>query len=160
MNGKPEYDAQKTLLAYDEIKKILPHRYPFLLVDKVVHLDIEKGCIVCIKNVSGNEEFFNGHFPNMAVMPGVLLLESLAQAGGILINQKGYGRHIALLTTVKNAKFRAPVVPGDCLHLVVQSTYLSDRGGKVHARAYVGSKILVEADIGFGFSKKTEEERL
>ena len=89
-----------------EISKILPHSYPFLLVDRITKLDLEENLIVGIKNVTRNEQFFQGHFPEVPIMPGVLILEALAQTGGILVHQKSQNAKIALLLNVNNAKFR------------------------------------------------------
>lgn len=107
----------------EEIKKVLPHRYPFLLVDRVLELEEEK--IKAIKNVTANEEFFNGHFPGQPIMPGVLQVEALAQAGAImLMTQKvdDPGDSLMVFTGIKNAKFRRQVVPGDQLVLEVELT--------------------------------------
>ncbi|XWN36027.1 MAG: 3-hydroxyacyl-ACP dehydratase FabZ [Balneola sp.] len=104
----------------EDIKKILPHRYPFLLVDRVLETTEEK--ITALKNVTVNEEFFNGHFPGQPIMPGVLQVEALAQAGAILLmTQKveDSEKSIMVFTGIKNAKFRRQVVPGDQLKLEV-----------------------------------------
>lgn len=137
-----------------QILEILPHRYPFLLVDRVMHLDLEKSEIIAKKNVSMNEHFFQGHFPQAPIMPGVLILEALAQAGGVLIHQKGYQHKIALLLTVNEAKFRKPVVPGDDLFLHVNILHLGSRGGKVFGKALVNNQITTEAEIGFALMDK------
>lgn len=105
----------------EEIKSLLPHRYPFLLVDRVVELE-EKN-IVALKNVTSNEEFFNGHFPGAAVMPGVLQIEALAQAGCLLTLKNKIENPddvIIVFSGIKNARFRRPVVPGDQLRLEVE----------------------------------------
>lgn len=132
-----------------EILDILPHRYPFLLVDKIVHLDLDENHIIGQKNVTINEEFFQGHFPGAPIMPGVLILEALAQTGGVLVHQKGYGHKIALLLNISNAKFRKPVTPGDVLMLEGRANHISGKGGKVLARALVDDKVAVEAEISF-----------
>lgn len=133
-----------------EILKILPHRYPFLLVDKIIDIDLEKGIIVGQKNVTINESFFQGHFPGTPIMPGVLILEALAQAGGIMVHLKsGQKDKIALLLNISNAKFRKPVLPGDILKLSCEVLQLSSRGGKVKAIATVDDKTAAEAEIGF-----------
>ncbi len=97
-----------------EIEDILPHRYPFLLVDRILHMNLEEGEIIGVKNVTVNEPFFQGHFPSIPIMPGVLILEALAQTGGILVHQKGYVKKIAVLLNVSNAKFRKPRPTGRC----------------------------------------------
>src|SRR5277367_2628486 len=96
--------AKPAVLNLKEIMQILPHRYPFLLVDRIVYLNLEENVIIGQKNVSANEQFFQGHFPGVPIMPGVLILEALAQTGGILIHQKGHDQQIALLLTINNAK--------------------------------------------------------
>ena len=132
-----------------EILDILPHRYPFLLVDKITHLDLEENLIIGQKNVTMNEQFFLGHFPGAPIMPGVLILEALAQTGGVLVHQKGYGHKIALLLNISNAKFRKPVTPGDVLILEGKGAHISGKGGKVLARALVDGQLAVEAEISF-----------
>lgn len=131
------------------IRKILPHRYPFLLVDRIIALDLEESSIIGQKNVTMNEEFFQGHFPDSPIMPGVLILEALAQTGGILIHQKGYQDKTAVLLKVNNAKFRKPVKPGDVLYLHAKGVHFGTRGGKVHVKALVDDQIAAEAEIGF-----------
>ena len=135
-----------------EIKEILPHRYPFLLVDRVISLDLENNQIVATKCVTVNEEFFQGHFPKAPIMPGVLILEALAQAGGILIHQKGYQEKTAVLLSVKNAKFRYPAHPGDTIYLHAEGMHLSAKGGKVSAKAMINDRTAVEAEIGFALT--------
>lgn len=133
-----------------EIVKILPHRYPFLLVDKIIELDLEKGTILGIKNVTINESFFQGHFPGAPIMPGVLILEALAQAGGVLVHLKEEGKKTALLLNVTNAKFRNPVRPGDVLYLYAEGIHFSRKGGRVKAQALINNKtVAVQAEVGF-----------
>lgn len=137
-----------------QILKILPHRYPFLLVDRILSCDLEGGVIVGQKNCSINEAFFQGHFPDAPIMPGVLILEALAQVGGVLVHLKGYTDKIAVLLSVANAKFRNPVRPGDVLNLKCEGIHFSAKGGKVKATASVEGKVAVEAEIGFAFIDK------
>jgi 3-hydroxyacyl-[acyl-carrier-protein] dehydratase len=132
-----------------KIAQILPHRYPFLLVDRIIHLDLEGDIIIGQKNVTMNEHFFVGHFPEVPIMPGVLILEALAQTGGILVHQKLQTEKIAVLLTVNNAKFRKPVLPGDVLHMHITGQHISFKGGKVLAKALVNDQVVVEAEIGF-----------
>lgn len=145
---------QPPVMGIKRISEILPHRYPFLLVDKVVEIDLDKPSILGQKNVTINESFFQGHFPDAPIMPGVLILEALAQTGGILIHQKGCIDKIALFLSVYQAKFRNPVKPGDVLMLYAEGIVFSSKGGKVKTKAYVGSKIAVEAELGFALVKK------
>lgn len=139
-----------------DIVKIIPHRYPFLLVDKIVDIDIEKGTVLGQKNVTINESFFQGHFPDAPIMPGVLILEALAQAGGVLVHLKGKVDKIAVLLNVNNAKFRHPVRPGDVLMLKCEGIHFSTKGGRIKATALVGDKIAVEAEIGFALLDKSQ----
>lgn len=143
-----------TVFNAKEIEKILPHRYPFLLVDRVIHIDLDGSEIVGVKNVSVNEPFFQGHFPGVPIMPGVLILEALAQTGGILVHQKGYVQKIAVLLNVTNAKFRRPVTPGDVLHLHAKGLHISATGGKFSAKAMLGDLLAVEAELSFALIDK------
>ncbi len=140
-----------------EIQAILPHRYPFLLVDRILSVDLEAGEIVGVKNVTANEPFFQGHFPGIPIMPGVLILEALAQTGGILVHQKGYDKKIAVLLNVGFAKFRKPVQPGDVLHLHAKGLHISATGGKMAAKALIGGEVLAaEAEMSFALVDKEQ----
>lgn len=139
-----------------EVIKILPHRYPFLLVDRILNIDLERGYILGQKNLTINEAFFQGHFPGAPIMPGVLILEALAQAGGVLVHLKGETQKIAVLLNVNNAKFRHPVHPGDVLHLECEGIHFSSKGGRVKATAKVGDKVAAEAEIGFALVDKSQ----
>ena len=144
------------ILSAKQIEKILPHRYPFLLVDRIVYLNLEENEIIGIKNVTVNEPFFQGHFPNVPIMPGVLLLEALAQTGGILVHQKGYDKKIAVLLNVANAKFRKPVTPGDVLMLHAKGIHISGNGGKIKAKAMIGELLAVETELSFALVDKDQ----
>lgn len=139
-----------------EILNILPHRYPFLLVDKILEIDTEKGYILGQKNVTFNESFFQGHFPGAPIMPGVLILEALAQTGGVLLHLKEDTDKIAVLLSVNNAKFRNPVRPGDILLLKGEGLHFSSKGGRIHCTALVNDKIAVQAEIGFALVAKSQ----
>lgn len=157
MNNSSSHLLDKpSLLDIKAIREILPHRYPFLLVDKILEMNLDKATILGQKNVTMNELFFQGHFPEAPIMPGVLILEALAQTGGILVHQKGYGSKIALFLSINHAKFRNPVKPGDILMLFCEGVFFSGKGGRVKARANVGSKIAVEAEIGFALVDKKQ----
>lgn len=149
LDRPPVFDIKK-------ICEILPHRYPFLLVDKIIEIDLDKPSILGQKNVSMNEGFFQGHFPDAPIMPGVLILEALAQTGGILVHSKGFTDKLALFLSIYDAKFRNPVKPGDILFLYAEGTVFSTKGGRVKTRAMVGSKVAVEAELGFALVKKEQ----
>lgn len=151
-----DLQASNLILDAKQISKILPHRYPILLVDRIVHLDLEENIIVGQKNVTMNEDFFNGHFPGAPIMPGVLVLEALAQTGGILVHQKLQTDKVAVLLTINNAKFRKPVIPGDVLFLRIEGVHVSFKGGKVAAKALVNDQVVVEAEIGFALVDKEQ----
>jgi 3-hydroxyacyl-[acyl-carrier-protein] dehydratase len=148
--------SQPILLNVKEITKILPHRYPFLLVDRIIYLNLEENVIIGQKNVTVNEQFFQGHFPGVPIMPGVLILEALAQTGGILVHKKGYCEKIAVLLNINNAKFRRPVVPGDVLTLHATGLHLSNKGGRLMVKAMVNEQLAVEAEIGFALVDKEQ----
>src|SRR3982075_1956451 len=124
-------------LDINEIRAILPHRYPFLLVDRIVEMEPER--IVGIKNVTVNEPFFNGHFPEFPVMPGVLIVEAMAQTAGILIlrNIPDRDRKLVLLVSVDGARFRKPVVPGDQLRLEMRVLKRKGSVAKMAGKALV-----------------------
>jgi len=139
----------KTGLDIHDIFKILPHRYPFLLIDRVLEIKRKEG-IVAIKNVTINEPFFAGHFPGLPIMPGVLIIESMAQAGGALLLTEVEDRaeKVMLFTGIERAKFRRPVGPGDQLRLEVKVTGWRVVPGMIAAKmqgyAYVGEKRVAE----------------
>lgn len=137
-----------------DIRGIIPHRYPFLLVDKVLELEPGKK-IVAVKNVSANEPFFQGHFPEFPIMPGVLIVEALAQAAGICANaeQQGEGNKLGVFASIDEMKFKRQVVPGDVLRL--EAEILSMKMGVVKASviATVEGKTAAEGQIKFAMTK-------
>jgi UDP-3-O-[3-hydroxymyristoyl] N-acetylglucosamine deacetylase/3-hydroxyacyl-[acyl-carrier-protein] dehydratase len=153
---KTKYQAKASggegvIFDINAIRKILPHRYPFLLVDKIVELDIGKK-IVGVKNVTVNEPFFQGHFPQRPIMPGVLIVEAMAQTGGILIFSilESYEGKLAYFTSIERAKFRKPVIPGDQLFLEVEIVDRKRNIFKLKGRAYKNSlkgELAAEAEI-------------
>lgn len=149
-------DLSKTILDHKQIAKILPHRYPFLLVDRIVHIDEKNNEIIGQKNLTQNEEFFQGHFPGAPIMPGVFILEALAQTGGIFVHEKSKTDKIAVLLNIANAKFRKPVVPGDVLFLHVKALHISNRAGKVKGIAMVNHIAVAEAEISFALVSKSQ----
>ncbi len=129
------------------IKGVLPHRYPFLLVDRIV--EFEEMRIVGLKNVTINEPFFQGHFPEKPVMPGVLIVEAMAQVAGVLIGKKVEDAHkkLMLLAAIENARFRKPVEPGDQLRIEAVITNFRRTAAKVSGKALVEGKVVAEADL-------------
>ena len=143
-----ETDWSRMTLDVMEIQKILPHRPPFLLVDRIVELDPRKR-IVGIKNVTINEAFFVGHFPEIPVMPGVLIVEAMAQTGGVLVLREFEDRanKLVLFASIESAKFRRPVVPGDQLRMEMDVLSLRTSFCQMKGVAYVDGKIAAEAII-------------
>jgi 3-hydroxyacyl-[acyl-carrier-protein] dehydratase len=138
----------KTPMDIGDILRILPHRYPFLLIDRVVEIE-RKQRIVAIKNVTVNEPFFAGHFPGFPVMPGVLIIEAMAQAGAALLLTEVPERHSMLMffTGIEKARFRKPVYPGDQLRLVVEVLAWRYTAVRMQGKAYVGEKLCCEAVV-------------
>jgi len=138
-------------VSVDQIQALLPHRFPFLLVDRVIEL-VPDTSVVAIKNVTINEPFFQGHFPGHPVMPGVLLIEAMAQAAGLLtqLSRQSHGdagSPLFYLVKVDNARFNAPVVPGDQLRLEVSLQRLVRGMGLFAARTVVDGKVVASCDV-------------
>ncbi len=140
-------------LTVEQIQTIIPHRYPFLLIDRIVELT--ETTVASIKSVSANESFFQGHFPQQKVMPGVLQLEAMAQTGAVWVLAKPEFRgKIALLAGIKEAKFRRPVVPGDQLRIECRIIALRSRMGVMACQCLVEGKVVCEAEIMFGIARE------
>jgi 3-hydroxyacyl-[acyl-carrier-protein] dehydratase len=138
------------MLNSQEIQEIIPHRYPFLLVDKIVEMEVGHKA-VGIKNVTINEPFFQGHFPGHPVMPGVLIVEALAQVGAVaLLASEEYKGKLALFAGIDEVRFKQQVVPGDTLRLEVEILSVRRGIGKGKAVAYVGDKVACKGQIMFG----------
>ena len=137
-------------LSIEQIKEYLPHRYPFLLLDRVVEWEKDRR-IVALKNVTANEPFFQGHFPHFAVMPGVLVIEAMAQAAAMLgllsVGQKNDGRHVYYFAGIDDARFKRPVRPGDQLVFEVEQVRMSRGLGKFRAVARVDGAVAAEAEL-------------
>jgi 3-hydroxyacyl-[acyl-carrier-protein] dehydratase len=139
---------EHTTLDIHDIMRILPHRYPFLLIDRVIEL-VRMKRIVAVKNVTMNEPFFAGHFPNMPIMPGVLIVEAVAQAGGALLLTEIPDREHKLMvfTGIEKARFRRPVVPGDQLRIEVEVKAWRGDAVRMQGIAYVEDKKVAEATV-------------
>jgi len=138
----------------DQIKKLLPHRYPFLFIDRVTSLTDHE--IVALKNVTMNEPYFAGHFPNFPIMPGVIIIEAIAQASGILIAKKLGDLYdpnkLVLFLGIEKARFKDMVRPGDQLKIVCTIQHLRTKIARVLGKVYVDEKIVCEADLMIGFN--------
>lgn len=143
-----------------EIMDLLPHRYPFLLIDRVVEFERAKR-LVAIKNVTMNEPFFQGHFPGYPLMPGVLIVEAMAQAGAILMLSDIPDRHskLAVFTGIENAKFRRPVTPGDQLRFEIDVIAFRSRMGKMAGKAFVDGKLVCEATLACHVGPRNREAK-
>lgn len=144
-------------LPITEILKLLPHRFPFLLVDRVLEYEKETS-LKALKNVTFNEPFFQGHFPDKPVMPGVLLLEAMAQAGGLLLglSREGLGDKLFMFTGINNAKFRRPVLPGDQLILTVSDVKQKLGLWRMKGTATVDGELASEAELSAAVVDKSK----
>jgi beta-hydroxyacyl-ACP dehydratase FabZ len=141
-----------SVMDVNEILGILPHRYPFMLVDRIVKLDVENMSIEGYKNLTFNEPFFQGHFPGQPIMPGVMQLEAMAQVAGILLNKVNDKEgQIAYFMSIDKAKFRRKVVPGDVLRMEIKVSKMRSRMAVVEAVAYVGDEKASQAELMFGY---------
>jgi 3-hydroxyacyl-[acyl-carrier-protein] dehydratase len=140
--------AENETLDIGQIMEFLPHRYPFLLIDRVIEIERTKR-IVAIKNVTINEPFFDGHFPGYPIMPGVLVVEAMAQAGCILLLKEVADREqkLVVFTGIERAKFRRPITPGDQLRIEVDVLSFRPRAGRMEGKAYVDGKLACEAAL-------------
>ena len=141
-----------TRMEVEDILEILPHRYPFMLVDRIIEHLPEENRIVGLKNLTFNETFFQGHFPGNPVMPGVLQLEAMAQVAGVMLNLRaGNKGKIAYFMSINNAKFRRMVKPGDQLRIEIEGVRIRSRMAVVKGCAYVGEELASEAELSFGY---------
>ncbi|MFC4769493.1 3-hydroxyacyl-ACP dehydratase FabZ [Effusibacillus consociatus] len=137
------------MLNIDQIKEIIPHRYPFLLVDQILELEVGKRAIG-IKNVTANEPFFPGHFPDYPVMPGVLIVEAMAQVGAVaMLSEEENKGKLGFFAGIDNVRFRQQVRPGDTLHMEVEILSMKRSIGKGKGIAKVGDKVACEAELMF-----------
>ncbi len=142
--------AKGPILTTSQIEKLIPHRWPFLLVDRVVEYDVEAKRIVAIKSVTATEWFFQGHFPGQPIMPGVLQVEALAQTMGIYVAQQpGFGDRLGLFASIEECRFKHMVTPGDQLRLEVTMERLGSKYGRGRAVATVDGEVACEAMLAF-----------
>jgi 3-hydroxyacyl-[acyl-carrier-protein] dehydratase len=143
-----------------EIMDFLPHRYPFLLIDRIVEFERAKR-VVAIKNVTMNESFFQGHFPGAPIMPGVLVIEAMAQAGAVLMLSEMEDRHskLAVFTGIEGAKFRRSITPGDQIRIEVDVVSFRTRAGKMAGKAFVDGKLACEATLTCMIVPRAQESK-
>ena len=145
------------LMDINEIREILPHRYPFLLVDRIIEMEPER--VVGIKQVTANEPHFTGHFPDFQVMPGVLIIEAMAQCAGVLVLKQMPDRKnkLVLLVAVENARFRRPVVPGDTLRMEMKILQKKASVAKMAGVATVDGVVVAEVEVMCKLAEKEEK---
>jgi 3-hydroxyacyl-[acyl-carrier-protein] dehydratase len=146
-------------LSLEEILDVLPHRYPFLLLDRILELTINER-VVGLKNVTINEPFFQGHFPGKPIMPGVLIIEAMAQTGGVLAfksNPQHIGKNLIYFLGMDKVKFRKPVVPGDQLILELTALRRGQKVWKMQGKAFVREALVAEAELTAAISSNREE---
>ena len=149
LNTDGEDSNPSQILMIEDIQKLLPHRYPFLLVDRIVNFVPNKSA-TGIKNVTFNEPFFQGHFPERPIMPGVLIVEAMAQVGGIVLRHlPGMENQLSLFAGIDKVRFRRPVVPGDRLTITTELLVSRKRFGKMHGRAEVDGQLACEGELMF-----------
>ena len=150
--------ASMPILDINEIRGILPHRFPFLLVDRIIELEPER--IVGIKNITVTEPFFTGHFPDFPVMPGVLIVEAMAQTAGVLVLKSIPDRHskLVLLVAVENARFRKPVIPGDVLRMEMKVLKRKASVAKMAGVATVDGQVVAEVEVMCKLADKEEKK--
>ncbi|SCJ38092.1 (3R)-hydroxymyristoyl-[acyl-carrier-protein] dehydratase [uncultured Clostridium sp.] len=142
------------MLNIDQIKELIPHRYPFLLVDKILDLEVGKKAIG-IKNVSANEPFFQGHFPKYPIMPGVLIVEAMAQVGAIaMMSMEENKGKLGVFAGIDKVRFKKEVRPGDTLKMEVEMVSIRRNIGKANARAYVGEELVCSGELMFALVQK------
>ena len=146
------------MLDTEQIRAYLPHRYPMLLVDRILELEPGKRAIG-LKNVTINEEFFNGHFPGQAMMPGVLILEAMAQVGGVLLlSDPSCKNKIAVIGGIESVRFRKPVLPGDALITEVEVMAVRRNFGKIKMTGRVNEEVVASAELVFGLLDRRKVE--
>ncbi len=142
------------MLNIDQIKEIIPHRYPFLLVDKIIELEVGKRA-VGIKNVTANEPFFQGHFPDYPLMPGVLIIEALAQVGAVAMMSMDENKgKLGVFAGIDNVRFKKEVRPGDTLTMEIELISIRRNIGRATAKAYVGDELACKGDLMFALVEK------
>jgi len=148
--------AEKRSMTIEEIMRYLPHRYPMLLVDRI--LEAEPGVrVVGLKNVTMNEQFFQGHYPGMPIMPGVLIIEAIAQAGAvILLTDPVYEGKVPIIGAIEDVKFKRPVVPGDQLRSEVELLWIRNSIGKIKGTATVDGELVCQIELTFKLKGRTD----